>query len=105
MGSDLVVEDDRPATGLLSILMTALVALLIIVGIMAGLILWKLAQRQEHAVLLDPPSKDLLELKQQDADQLSNYLALDAAADVYQVPIERAMDILVKRGSVDLESR
>ena len=45
---------------------------------------------------INNPSKELIEIVEKDKKLLSNYSVLDADKGVYQVPIEKAMELVVQ---------
>jgi uncharacterized membrane protein required for colicin V production len=46
--------------------------------------------------ILDNPSKELIAIQKSESEQLSNYKIIDSEKGVYQIPIDRAMEIVVK---------
>ena len=46
--------------------------------------------------IVNNPSKELMEIVEKDKKLLSNYSIVDAEKGVYQVPIEKAMEIVVQ---------
>ena len=46
--------------------------------------------------IIDNPPQELMKIKEKDKKMLSSYSVLDADKGVYQIPIEKAMDLVVK---------
>lgn len=79
----------------------AAVAILTVVLVVAVIGVWQLVlvtsdaevQRKE----LGPDNPELVELRARDRGRLEGYDAIDRDAGRYQIPIERAMDLLVRK--------
>ena len=52
-----------------------------------------------YETLLKPESNELLDLKAKELDVLNSYKTLDAERGIYQIPIERAMQLLAEEYS------
>jgi len=46
--------------------------------------------------IIDNPPQELMKIKEKDKKMLSSYSVLDQDKGVYQIPIEKAMDLVVK---------
>lgn len=54
-------------------------------------------EEQVEKVVLQPVSAQLRELRSHEDEVLSAYKVIDAANGIYQIPIDRAMEILANR--------
>jgi hypothetical protein len=93
-------EPDAPPSGRIMIQMLALVVIL--VGVLIGL--WQFFQLNARQEIFDKelslPSRDLLELRARERGLLTQYAALDAKSGVYQIPVRRAMELLLANPSL-----
>jgi hypothetical protein len=89
------VEPDSPPTRRLFLQLVALVVVLI--GALIGL--WQFFKLDTAAEIyrkeLSVPNRELLELTARDEGRLSDYDLLDEKKGVYQIPVRRAMQMLV----------
>ncbi|MEZ4704913.1 MAG: hypothetical protein R3A11_06980 [Bdellovibrionota bacterium] len=53
------------------------------------------SQKLYYQKVLKPEATDYVELRNQEAKQLENYDVLDTTKGIYQIPIERAKQLLV----------
>jgi hypothetical protein len=93
--SDVAAEVDKPQSARIMVMIGALSA---VVGI-SVLGLWQLfmitAEAEVYEKELAPDNPELQELRTRDEGLLNNYAALESGG--YQIPIQRAMSILVMR--------
>jgi hypothetical protein len=47
----------------------------------------------------EPRSKELLELRKRETEELNSYKLLDKEKGIYQIPIERAMELTIEEAS------
>lgn len=94
------VEPDRPPTGRLFLQLGALVALLVLVLI--GL--WQYFKIDSAAEVyrkdLSRPSRELAEVLARDEGRLTGYELLDEKRGIYQIPVRRAMEMILKDPSL-----
>ena len=53
-------------------------------------------ERERTEEVINNPSQELKEILDKDNRLLSNYSVLDAEKGIYQIPIDRAMDLVVE---------
>ena len=91
------VEPDLPPTGRL--FLQILLLSLLLVGVIVGL--WEIFYFDSTAEIyqkeLSLPNKELLELEARDEGRLTQYDVTDAKQGIYQIPIRRAMDLLLEK--------
>lgn len=84
-----------------SIRIMASIVILTVVVVMALIGVWQLVLVTSDAEVqskeLGPDNPDLVELRARDRGRLEGYDAVDRDAGRYQIPIERAMDLLVRK--------
>lgn len=75
----------------------------VIVVIVAGSLVWVdqwVTRMNEQAVyenMLKPENPLLLELRTREAAELGRYRVLDSTGQVYQIPIDRAMEVVIEQ--------
>jgi len=83
--------------------LTALTAISVVVIVVSIVVLYDYFIRvKEEAIyeqVLKPESPELLELQAAERDSLSSYILLDSAQGYYQIPIERAMQLVVEESA------
>jgi hypothetical protein len=92
------IEPDSSPSVLLIVLMVILTIVLFAVGYAVKESLQVFLAGQQQAVDLSVPNPELVELRAQQNAELSGYDQLDAGH--YRIPIESAMDALVRSQSV-----
>lgn len=54
------------------------------------------ADQEEYKMVLEPPSKALVELRQRDQQILTSYGVVDSSAGTYRIPVDSAMQIILR---------
>jgi len=57
------------------------------------------SQKELYTRELSVPSKDLLQLNKKENEELHSYKLLDQQKGIYQIPIDRAMQLVISRYS------
>ena len=91
-------EKDRPPTGFLGILLVLLVVVLFVVGLIAGELLRIVNDEHVAQVNARYENRALLEQRALDTSRLSDYARHESGT--FAVPIDKAKQILLQRGSV-----
>lgn len=89
------VEPDRPRTGQLFGMIFALLAVLAIVIVGLWVFFVRLTTDEIHRKELSLVSKEMAEVRARDEGRLTGYDLLDAKAGHYQIPIRRAIEVLL----------
>jgi len=94
---DVSTEEDAPPIGRIALMLVglAVVILLVVVGLRQVFTSIVSAERQEK--ILGRENRELAEQRATDERRLTTYEQLDAKKGVYQIPIERAMKLLLAR--------
>lgn len=101
-GSSKDIEPDRPPVKLLTALLVLMIVGLGVFSVISKQLLVLLMAQQEHEVDLGVESPALREQRIKEQAQLTGYDVADQQKGLYQIPIDQAIDLLVKRQSVDL---
>lgn len=92
---------EKTDTNILRITVVTVISVLVIV--ISVVILYDYFIRVKEEIIyeqeLKPESPELLELRAAEADSLNNYILLDSAKGQYQIPIDEAMELVVKETS------
>jgi hypothetical protein len=75
------------------------VALLIVILIFLSDYFMETKEQMIYETQLQPESVDLINLIAAEQEELTTYKVLDAERDIYRIPIDRAMDLLIRETS------
>ena len=89
------VEPDRPRTGRLFGMIGALIAVLAVVIVGLWVLFVQTTTSEIQHKVLSLPSKEMLEIQARDEGRLMRYDLLDPKTGVYQIPIHRAIEVLL----------
>ena len=95
-------EADRPPVKLLWALLIVLTIVLAVVGIAGKQILWVTSTQELYKKDLSQIDPRLAEIRLKNDVSLLNYDVVDTAAQKFQIPVEKAMELLEQKGSFDV---
>ncbi len=87
---------EEPNAKAIFVFVAALVMMFVLVVIGVQQYYAYLRAEQEHESIEVPPSEQLRELRAREDWELTHYRRLDKAKGVVQLPVERAMELLIK---------
>lgn len=102
-GPEKPVERDTSPILLLGGLLAALVVFLVVCGIIAQNGTALLVEHREAQLGYGQPGTEAVEARARDEARLSNYEVSDQNRGLYQVPVEKAMEMLVDHKTLDLD--
>lgn len=95
------VERDHPPVLGLIVFLVCISVILVIVGFTAKQLLVSFTETQNKEVNLTVKNPLLLELQAKYHEQLNSYDVIDQAKGHYRIPIDKAMEIVVRKGSAE----
>lgn len=97
-GQELPMEEDRPPSLMITVLLGILVVLLGVILVVSGQVLSKFTDAKKEAVFSNYTNPQLLELRSKDEGRLGAYKRNDDGS--FTIPVDQAMKRLIQRGSV-----
>lgn len=94
------VEPDKIRVGFLAALLVALIVVLLVVGIAIRQLVWLASSEVEREVDLSQANPALVEQRSKEDAALSSYDVVDGQKGLYQIPIDRAIEIYASRSGV-----
>ena len=101
------VDYERRDANPRKIMIATVVLLVVVVGLIIGLseLFIMTVDQQVTEVVLKPVSAQLRDIRVKEQAVLNNYKIIDAAKGVYQIPIDRAMDLVAEEAYQSLQSK
>jgi hypothetical protein len=97
-GQELPMEEDRPPSLLITVLLAILVVLLAVILVVSGQVLGKFTDAKKAAVYENYTNPQLAEQQAKDAGRLGSYKKNEDGS--FTVPVEQAMKRIYQRGSL-----
>lgn len=97
-GHEMPMEEDRPPSLLITVLLIILVVLLGIILVVSGQVLGKFTDAKKEAVFVNYTNPQLSEQRAKDEGRLNNYKKNDDGS--FTISVDQAMKRIVQRGSL-----